>query len=238
MSSNLERRYRALLKVLPRWYRADREDEMVALFLEDKDTDHLEYTWPGWGEAFATLGLSARVRMGAHGGPAKVVALGESVRALALLVLVSGVGFAGAAVINTLRLATHPEIVWTWWGMVDFAPILVLGLLLTGHPASAKVLSGLALLPGIYSVVSYGNWEAVPFLLPWWIGFGLLCLGFHREAPKPAAKPWGIAAGVAFALGVVTMSVTEDAAGFYTLGLVLLGIAMATRVLVPGFRRP
>ena len=45
--SNLERRYRRLLKVLPGWYRRDREEEMVSIFLAERtDELDLEHSWP------------------------------------------------------------------------------------------------------------------------------------------------------------------------------------------------
>ncbi|MDU0295217.1 hypothetical protein NUG22_38985, partial [Saccharothrix longispora] len=63
--ARLERRYRSLLRVLPRWYRVEREEEMVGIFLADRgDGLDLEYGWPGWGEAAATAGLAVRVRLG------------------------------------------------------------------------------------------------------------------------------------------------------------------------------
>ncbi|NUT46572.1 MAG: hypothetical protein HOV94_04515, partial [Saccharothrix sp.] len=62
MNSNLERRYRALLRILPAWYRAGREEEMVGIFLADRTDDlDLEHGWPGWGETGATLALAVRV---------------------------------------------------------------------------------------------------------------------------------------------------------------------------------
>ena len=39
MISQLEHRYRSLLRVLPRWYRAEREEEMVGTFMADRDDD-------------------------------------------------------------------------------------------------------------------------------------------------------------------------------------------------------
>ncbi|MFD1151834.1 hypothetical protein, partial [Saccharothrix hoggarensis] len=64
--SNLERRYRALLGVLPAWYRREREEEMVGIFLAGRGDDlDLEHGWPGWGEAWATWALAVRVRFAA-----------------------------------------------------------------------------------------------------------------------------------------------------------------------------
>ncbi len=49
--------------MLPKWYRQDREEEMVGMFLAER-TDDLdqEHGWPGWGETFAMLGLAVRTR--------------------------------------------------------------------------------------------------------------------------------------------------------------------------------
>jgi hypothetical protein len=37
--SNLENRYRRLSRVLPAWYRAEREEEMVGLFMAGREDD-------------------------------------------------------------------------------------------------------------------------------------------------------------------------------------------------------
>ncbi|ASU77882.1 hypothetical protein CDG81_05640 [Actinopolyspora erythraea] len=99
--TRLEQRYRRLLRLLPAWYRADREEEMVAVFLlddserqgalgddeQDDEDDDLrgEYGWPDWREVVAVAGLAVRTRFGGIGAPSAARAWGDTVRAVALL---------------------------------------------------------------------------------------------------------------------------------------------------------
>lgn len=102
----LEARYRRLLGLLPAWYRAEREQEMVEVFLDDRaarhrDTGELdaEYGWPGWGEAAAVAGLAVRVRIGGPGDPPGPRATGAVVRAAATGAVLLSAGIAGATAI-------------------------------------------------------------------------------------------------------------------------------------------
>src|SRR5439155_23788308 len=88
--TRLERRYRRLLRLLPGWYRADREDEMVATFLADRDDDlGLEYGWPGWREAWAVAVLAVRIRQRADAPPRSAM-IGDALRLVALGGLLAG----------------------------------------------------------------------------------------------------------------------------------------------------
>ena len=89
--TRLERRYRLLLRVLPRWYRHEREEEMVATYLAarhhadpDDEALDLEYGWPGWPEARATAALAVRTRLAATAAPPRVLLLGRTVRLVVL----------------------------------------------------------------------------------------------------------------------------------------------------------
>lgn len=102
----LEARYRRLLGLLPAWYRAEREQEMVEVFLDDRaargrDTGELdaEYGWPGWGEAAAVAGLAIRVRIGGPGDPPGPRATGAVVRAAATGAVLLSAGAAAATAI-------------------------------------------------------------------------------------------------------------------------------------------
>ncbi|HEV3361363.1 MAG TPA: hypothetical protein VG247_31480 [Pseudonocardiaceae bacterium] len=81
MSSPLERRYRRLLRALPKWYRRDREEEMVATLLQERE--HRLDRGPGLGESLAVLGLAVRTRL-ATTAPARAVAVGNAARGIAL----------------------------------------------------------------------------------------------------------------------------------------------------------
>ncbi|WP_144065252.1 hypothetical protein [Lentzea albidocapillata] len=225
---NLERRYRTLLKVLPRWYRRDREEEMVGIFLAERDDDlDLEHSWPGWGETWAVLGLAVRTHLAAGAAltsvPAKVVWRGEVVRALGMLGLLLGLYYATSAVVQVFTLSGGPYAAGVaWWRVLELAPFVAFPALLSGRRTLAKVAAGA---PALLSVASLGQpgpaalmWTV--FQLPALVTFACLCLGFHREAPIPPARRllwWGGGAVVLGAVGGV-------AAGT---GLLLLGLITA-----------
>lgn len=228
--SNLERRYRRLLRVLPKWYRQDREEEMVGLFLADRTDDvDLEHGWPGWGEAAAMAGLAVRTHLAAGAAlanvPAKVVWRGEVVRALGMIGLLLGIFFAGAAVTGMAVAYGNPE--WapqvSWWRLLEIGPVVAFGALLGGRRTLAKVA---AFAPVLLAVSSLGEYRYVlmwsAFQLPSLVTFVCLCLGFHREAPTPPARRllwWG---GGALLLGVV---------GGFASGLGLVLVALVTVVM-------
>ncbi|WP_143138917.1 hypothetical protein [Lentzea waywayandensis] len=224
--SNLERRYRVLLKVLPRWYRQDREEEMVGIFLAERDDDlDLEHSWPGWGETGAILGLSVRTHLAAGavltGVPAKVVWRGEVVRALGMLGLLLGLFYATAAIVSVVvgfgRPYQAPE---PWWRVLELGPVVAFAALLNGRRTLAKVA---AAAPVLVSMITLGQPGSVltwsVFQLPSLVTFVCLCLGFHREAPTPPARRllwWG---GGAALLGVV---------GGFATGVGLLSVGLIT----------
>jgi hypothetical protein len=228
--SNLERRYRRLLKVLPRWYRQDREEEMVGLFLADRSDDlDLEHSWPGWGETAAMLGLAVRTHLAAGASftnvPGKVVSRGEVVRALGMIGLLLGMFYAAAAVTSLSVAYGNPE--WapaiSWWRLLELGPVIAFVALLNGRRTPAKIA---AFAPVVLTVAALQQ----PFPVLLWVAFQLpslatflcLCLGFHREAPTPPARRllwWG---GGALLLGVL---------GGFATGIGLLAIALVTVVL-------
>src|SRR4029453_5882273 len=109
--TRLERRYRLLLRLLPRWYRAEREEEMVGTFLGERDDAlDLEYSFPGWVETRAVAVLAVRTRLAPPRGPARAVAMGNAVRVVAVLGLLTHAALVleGAAVSAALSL-WHPH---------------------------------------------------------------------------------------------------------------------------------
>jgi hypothetical protein len=221
--SNLERRYRALLGVLPGWYRRDREEEMVGIFLTERtDELDLEHSWPGWGETGAILGLAVRTHLAAGAAltsvPAKVVWRGEVVRALGMLGLLLGVFYAAAAVVG---IAADPRGA-DWWRVLELGPLVAFGALLAGRRTFTKVAAGA---PVLLTLVALARPEYAfawsVFHVPSWVTFACLCLGFHREAPTPPARRllwWG---GGAVALGVL---------GGVSAGVGLLAVGLITVV--------
>ncbi|HUQ57636.1 hypothetical protein [Lentzea sp.] len=244
--TNLERRYRALVGVLPRWYREDREEEMVGLFLADRtDELDLEHGWPGWGETGAMLALAVRTRFAASHAPVSAVRLGEVARWLAVLGLVLGlkdvVHVVYAEIVVRVSGEQVPPPQWEAV-LANFSPLAVIALLLRGHRTWAKVVAGAALVPWLVNAVTDpgpAGVASVLWQLPLLGAFVALCLGFHREAPVPSARSvlwWAGAAvlvGVAelFAWGfsplVVPVAVLAARVFAYVRGEVALGRALA-----------
>ncbi|MEV8442576.1 hypothetical protein AB0425_34800 [Actinosynnema sp. NPDC051121] len=204
MRSNLERRYRALLRVLPAWYRAEREEEMVGIFLADRDDDlDLEHGWPGWGETGATLALAVRVRLGARrpaGTVLRVVALtgllGQLVAAAQSWTVIARVGFFGD--------------VQGWW--YDVAAAVAFGALVVGRRAAGRVVAGLlgaaALVPVVWSVAAgFPPWWSLVWHGPALATAVAAVAGFHREAP-PVSRRWWLVAPVGLVAGMASVVFT------------------------------
>jgi hypothetical protein len=124
----LERRYRFVLRLLPRWYRAEREEEMVTAYLEyTGEPDDATGARPLWGETASVAALSVRLRLGSR---ARVLAWGDTVRLVALI----GLFIAAAHGLSGLL---------SWAAVPLFAtdPVLTPQVLLT---ATANVLSVVA----------------------------------------------------------------------------------------------
>jgi hypothetical protein len=185
----LERRYRRLLRVLPAWYRASREEEMVDTFLSERadrpnaDLD-LEHGSPGWAEVRATVGLAVRSRF-ASARPA-----GDVVRLVAVLGLLAQFVVAMPDAVWIVRARTSMGDGNLAFALASdaltMAPIV---LLLTGHRRVARVAVVLSV---VQSLLFAFNWMPVTFAvnLPFWLAAGCMLVGFHREAPLPRAAPW------------------------------------------------
>ncbi|MFD7660305.1 hypothetical protein ACFV4N_40540, partial [Actinosynnema sp. NPDC059797] len=205
-TSRLERRYRALLRLLPGWYRAGREEEMVGLFLADRDDAlDLEHGWPGWGEAAATLGLAVRVRLGAR-RPA-----GEAVRLVGMTGLLAQLVAMGQEAVVAVRFGVPPQ---SWWWYVPV--VVAFAGLVAGRRAAGRAAAGvvgvLAVAPWAQSVLmGWPSWWATLFALPLWVTAAAVVAGFHVEAPRPSSRWWvtaaaGVVAGVVGALAAVGLS--------------------------------
>ena len=93
MSSDLERRYRRVLRVLPGWYRDRWEHDMVAAFLDSwltgepaADAYIITAAGPGWAEVASVAGLAVRLHLTGPGTPRRH-AWGQAVRRAALAVV-------------------------------------------------------------------------------------------------------------------------------------------------------
>jgi hypothetical protein len=227
--SNLENRYRRLLRVLPAWYRAEREEEMVGLFLADRTDDlDLEHSWPGWGETGATLALAVRTRFAASGAPARAVALGDVVRLVALIgVLVQG-AYATQGLVSLIPLIVPEELLVTalppvtLMALVSNTALLLAPLaVVTGFRGAAKALftllsvGWLAQLDGPGPLVPLGLLWQVPV----WLTTLALLAGFHRDAPLPALGRWrwALAGAVLGTVAVLGASVLLHSYSLYAL---------------------
>src|SRR5580693_2156667 len=94
MSGELERRYRQVLRLLPSYYRAQWEQDMIGALLDgwmtgDPEAD--EYTsrvaWLSWAEVTSVAGLAVRLYLGGAGAPRRYFAWGQAVRRAVLAVL-------------------------------------------------------------------------------------------------------------------------------------------------------
>ncbi|MEU4766197.1 hypothetical protein AB0H12_23355 [Actinosynnema sp. NPDC023794] len=202
--SNLERRYRALLRVLPAWYRAEREEEMVGIFLADRVDDlDLEHGWPGWGEAGATLALAVRVRLGARR------AAGTALRVLALTGLLGQLVSSAQSWTVIARLGPAVD-VQGWW--YDVAALVAFAALVAGRRAAGRVAAGLSgvvsLAPVVWSVASGAPaWPTTVWHAPALVTAVVAVAAFHREAPAPSRVWWAVAP-VAVAAGVASVVFT------------------------------
>ncbi|MEV6294546.1 hypothetical protein AB0M41_29835 [Streptomyces sp. NPDC051896] len=84
MTTLLEARYRTVLRLLPAYYRREREEEMVETYLEDLDRDTQDQSRPTLGEVASIAALAVRSRLGAAGAPRRYVLLGSGARLFAL----------------------------------------------------------------------------------------------------------------------------------------------------------
>lgn len=233
--SNLERRYRLLLRVLPRWYRQDREEEMVGIFLAERDDDlDLEHSWPGWGETWAILGLAVRTHLAAGAGlgsvPAKVMWRGEVVRALGMLGLLLGLFYATAAVVNLVaRSDGEYPLEFALWRVLELGPFVAFGALLSGRRTLAKIAAAGPVLVAVVSMTLPHNpllWGL--FQLPSFVTLACLCLGFHREAPTPPVRRLAWWGGGAVALGVLGGVATG--VGLISIGLITVVVRVVAFV--------
>ncbi|SDP67225.1 hypothetical protein SAMN04487905_1076 [Actinopolyspora xinjiangensis] len=212
--TRLEQRYRHLLRLLPAWYRSDREEEMVAVFLlddaarqsaygdDEQDDEDLrgEYGWPDWREVVAVAGLAVRTRFGGVGAPRAARAWGDTVRTVALL---------GLLVRAVLALASLAGLAYVQLrGGAAFGGPSVLVRPTGGHIA-------LSLLPNLVWVPAYL----------------LLVLGKRRSG-----RCCAVVASLPSLTSVIS-TVTEGTTMFVTAVLIELGVWLPVTCVLLGFHR-
>jgi hypothetical protein len=173
MSSNLEQRYRRVLRLLPGYYRDKWEADMIDAFLDswltgDPEADAYisKAARPSWAEIASVAGLAARLYLGGAGTPRRYFAWGQAVRRAVLAVtLVQAVR--GLDVLVRTAWSRH---LFGWlpaapagiapgtpggimppmmWHLVAYAWIVSFAALVLGHHRTAQVIAALAIVPDL-----------------------------------------------------------------------------------------
>ncbi|MFF4602619.1 hypothetical protein ACFY12_07670 [Streptomyces sp. NPDC001339] len=217
MTTLLETRYRAVLRLLPAYYRRAREDEMVETYLWDIDQETADQSRPTVGEVASVAALAVRSRLAATGAPRPYALLGAAAR---LFVLFAVLLQAASAVVDRVLALT-------WASTGDAARWEMFASGFTGHGLPTGIISVagwtlpllwtagyvallrdrrrlaraavlLAALPTAWPLVAPLVDESVPpdpayaaasALLAWLTALAL-CAAYHRDAP-PASLPGG-----------------------------------------------
>ncbi|MFI0907656.1 hypothetical protein ACH4TE_29700 [Streptomyces sioyaensis] len=227
MTTMLEQRYRTALRLLPSYYRAEREEEMVEAYLHGIDEQDRDEMRPAWGEVASVAALAIRTRMGSAGAPARYATLGAVVRLFALLsVLLQAAsalterafslawftgapapdrelflgGFRGHGAAPVLHEAA-------WW-LLPLAWTVAYLALLRDRRRTAFVFAALAALPGLVSAMGQAvdGWGTVSLATTVfsWLTVLALCCGFHCDAPParlPLASPGPALLGTCVLMG-------------------------------------
>ena len=222
MSSDLERRYRRVLRLLPGWYRQQWEEDMVAAFLDswligDPEADEaiLAFCRPGWGEQASVVGLAVRLYLGGPGTPRRYFAWGQAIRRAVLAVLLVHAVLDVDVLVSLVRsrdlvgwlplpasmLTPAPTGAWARvYCVVGVAWIVTFVTLALGHYRTARVLAALAIVPGLVALLQAQVTGIMPAPFgPWafWILIDLAPVlamtAFHRDAPPATPRPWLLA---------------------------------------------
>ncbi|WP_435279545.1 hypothetical protein [Streptomyces sp. 1222.5] len=230
MTTLLEARYRAVLRLLPAHYRREREEEMVETYLWGIDRETQDQSRPTLGEAASIAALALRTRFGVAGAPRPYALLGSSARLFALVAVL--LQAASAVVDRVLELtqafsrgATQRHLFqaeFTDHGLLAGAAAAaqwILPLLWTAayfallhdRRRLARICALLAALPTLQPLFApLVSETAVPdpafataFALLAWLPALALCAAHHRDAP-PARLPAG-SPGLAYMASCVVM---------------------------------
>lgn len=216
MTTVLEQRYRTALRLLPSYYRMEREEEMVEAYLHGIDEQDRDEMRPAWGEMASIAALALRTRMGAAGAPARYATLGTTVRLFALLsVLLHAASeltlrallltwFAGAPAPDQElfrgSFTDHGALPGPYEAALWLLPLawtVAYVALLRDHRRTAFVSAVLAALPDLASAMHDmdAGWGTVQVALSLatalfsWLTVLALCCGFHCDAPPARLSP-------------------------------------------------
>ncbi len=220
---DLEDRYRRVLRLLPGYYRARWEEDMVAAYLdsqitgdEDEDEYNFEFGRPAWPEVASVAALAARLYLGGAGTPRRYFAWGQGVRrALLAVALVHAVQ--GLTDLTLLTWRRH-QVSWApappaslagpvpggFWPAVGHAVnytwIVVFLALVLRQYRSARVVAALAVAADLAFLLQAQSAGVLPRPLGSWSAWFLFDLtpvlamaAFHRDAPSAARRTWLLA---------------------------------------------
>jgi len=233
MSSNLERRYRRVLRLLPGWYRERWEDDMAAAFLDswltgDPAADEYisKVAGPSSAEVASVAGLAVRLHLSGPATPRRY-AWGQAIRraVLALLLVHAVLGLDLLVLVTWSRrllgLPAPPPMLATatpggaWdvvYYVVSFAWLVIFVTLILGRYRMARILAALAIVPGLVALLQaeFTRIMPVPFgSWAWWILFNLVLVlamtAFHPGAPPVARWPWLLALPAGYLLVIVPL---------------------------------
>ena len=215
---DLEQRYRRVLRLLPGYYRAKWEEDMVAAFLDssltgdpDEDEFILEFGKPTWPEVASVADLAARLYLGGAGAPRRYFAWGQAVRGAVLAVVLVhavvsldalvrlawihrllGVPAPPASMVTSTPAGLLPPAAWY---LSDCAWIVVFLVLILGHYRVARVYAAVAIVPDLVWLLHGQFTGAFPAtsLGPWffWVLLNLapvLALAAFHPDAPPAAR--------------------------------------------------
>jgi hypothetical protein len=223
MSSDLERRYRRVLRLLPGWYRKQWEQDMVAAFLDgwltgDPEADEYisKAAGPGWAETASVAGLAVRLHLGAAAIPRRHLAWGQAARnAVLAVMLVHAVR--GVAALTFLAWSHRwvgwipgpsastvdagPPGTWTVGGyVIDYAWIVAFLTLVLRYYRTAQVIAALIMVFDLVWLLQHEANGMLPLPFGQWAYWVLLDLAlvlamttFQRDAPPVARRPWLLA---------------------------------------------
>ena len=229
MSSDLERRYRRVLRWLPGWYRQRWEEDMVAAFLDgwltgDPAADEYigKAAWPGCAEVASVAGLAVRLRLSGPGTARRyaweqairravlAVLLVHALLAVNVLVLLAGnrplTGW--LHVLPSSLVVVSPGRAWpAVYYLASVAWIVIFVMMALGHYRAARVLAALAVVPGLVALVQAQLTGIMPAPFGSWAFWVLVGLApvlamttFHGDAPPAASRPWLLALPVGYVL--------------------------------------
>jgi hypothetical protein len=213
-ASTLEKRYRRIIRCLPKAYRADRAEEMLTALLDGAAPGQ---TRPKIGEVLSLGTLAVRLRFGAPGASVRGQLTGDIVRRAILVSLLFGTVLSSSSYAFVFYRASSP----IGLGALVYRllqPVLFLALVF-GWRRVGRTLSAVCLSTNTFVLCllfqeplgvpnNYG-----PIVILFNTGLGVLTMlavfpAFHREAPRVDNRRWWLLLYVAPSMAI---------AGFYAL---------------------